>query len=456
MKIKPSIVIPNTHEALLKVNSTTGVYVYTQNTVPLYVGKAINLKARLLSHEQNAVRDVKEAQIVNNSDSIGLLYTDSELQALLLEAHLISMWKPKYNVRWRDNKSYLYIKITIRDEYPKIFLTRREDDGKSQYFGPFGSVKSAESLLRHIRRVIPFCTQKGIYKRPCFYHKIGLCNPCPSEFAHEENAVMKRDKYKTYMKNIHTLREILEGKTDLVFRLFKREITSLTQQQKFEQAIQIRNAMKQLELLLRFGDLNSIDTLMINRPKQSIEALKELLNPFYDYISTLSRIECYDNSTLGFEHSTASMVVFTDGMVDKKEYRRFKIRAALPNDFDMMKEVLSRRITHKTWAQPQLIVIDGGRPQLQAVKQVFMSSLIGHKSTNSQSSTKQQTFSTIPYIGIAKNPDRLVVWDRDGFIELKPARDNLGFRLVQNIRDEAHRFAKKYHTHLRTRSQMIQ
>lgn len=448
-------IVPNTHDALLKVASTTGVYIYKQANTPIYIGKAVNLKARLLSHEQNALQDAKEAKIISNADSIELIYTDSEFLALVLEARLISTIKPKYNVRWRDDKSHLYIKITTKDPYPKVFMTRREHDGKSRYFGPFDSMHSVEMLLKQIRRIVPFCTQKSLHKGGCFYHKIGLCDPCPNLIWQYEETIQNREK-KRYRAQIHTIVRILEGKTGLVFRTLRKEIRNLTKQEHYEEALKVRDAMKQLELLIMHGSFVDGNIHSFNRSEQALTALIHILKSFYPDITSLHRIECYDNSTLSFQNSTASMVVFTDGMVDKKEYRRFKMKSEHTNDFDMMKEILDRRSKNTRWEKPDLIVIDGGKPQVRVVKKILNTEyLMQSNSRKLDLSTQNLTFSTVPIIGLAKNPDRIVVGVAN-LPTIRPARHDLGYRLLQHMRDEAHRFAKKYHSYLRNRSKMVQ
>lgn len=463
MHYRPDLVIQNSHDALLKVLSTTGVYIYTLKEVPIYIGKAVNLKARLLSHEQTAKLDPKESKIVQSADSIELIYTDSEFLALVLEAHLISTYKPKYNVRWRDDKSYLYIKISLKDTYPKISITRRENDGKSRYFGPFDSMQSVEHLLRNIRRIVPFCMQKSLHRGACFYHKIGLCNPCPNVIA-SEDAPEKKQHTIQYRAQIRTILRILEGKTNLVFRTLKREIQHLTKAQQYEEAIQRRDALRQLEFFIMQGSFLEGQTHSYNNSQKSLEDLVYILKPFFPNIQPLQRIECYDNSTLSFQNSTASMVVFTDGMVDKKEYRRFKLNTKLNNDFDMMREVIERRMKNTRWPKPDLIVIDGGKPQLMAVQKILnpkFEILTKDTATSNKSTPKLEfrdsnlDFNSIPLIGLAKNPDRIVV-GVDALPTIRPARNNRGYRLLQHIRDEAHRFAKKYHTYLRKRSQMVQ
>src|SRR3989338_10749643 len=147
-------------KAISSLPPSTGVYLFKKNKEILYIGKAVSLKARLLSHLENAKLDPKEDLIVKNSDRIEYFLTDSEFKALLLESAFIQKYQPTYNLRWKDDKSYLYIKITSKDEFPKVFSVRREDDKKSLYFGPFPSQRSLEEILNSIRKIFPFCQQK--------------------------------------------------------------------------------------------------------------------------------------------------------------------------------------------------------------------------------------------------------------------------------------------------------
>jgi len=453
----PNQSIPNIHTEILTVLSTTGVYIYLKDNTPIYIGKAVNIRARLLSHEQNATLDAKDAQIIRLADTIDIVYIESEFRALVFEAELISRLKPKYNVRWRDDKSYLYIKITIKEQLPKILLVRKEDDHKSKYFGPFDSTRNAESLLQHIRKIIPYCSQIGLHKAPCFYSKIGLCDPCPNVIQ-KMTGDKQIEEIKRYKKHIKTIIRIFEGKTELVFRSLKKEIDLLASHKEYEQAIKIRQAMKQLELLIHHMVIPSVDIYSFNRSEQSIQALLVILRRFFPMLESLHRIECYDNSTLNFQDSTASMIVFSDGMVNKSEYRKFRIKADLDNDFDMLKEVISRRANNVKWPKPDLIIIDGGKPQIQAVIKVLSPKCLVPSDDREESidlGIMDSALGTVHIIGIAKNPDRLII-GVEGYPTVKPDRHDLGFRLVQNMRDEAHRFAKKYHTHLRTKAKMVQ
>jgi excinuclease ABC subunit C len=431
---KQILTIENTRKAINTLPTTNGIYQFiAKNNEILYIGKSVNLKARLLSHLESAKTDTKEASFVNYSERINCIITDSEFKALLLESQLISQHKPKYNVRWRDDKSYLYIKITAKETYPKIYLIRRENDNQSLYFGPFSTVKSAEKILREIRKIIPFCTQKKINKKKCFYSKIGLCNPCPNYIEHLTDEELKSSLQKKYKNNIKQITEILNGKTETILKKLYKKLKRLAEEQKYEAAIHYREKILHLESLITRKRLEPDTLSEYNMSEKSITNLKKLLN-HYISIEKLDRIECYDVSHLANQNITASMVVFTNGLADKKEYRKFKIKnTEVGSDFERMQEVIERRFKNK-WKKPNLIVIDGGKPQLRFIQQILEKMQIN-----------------IPLIGIAKRPDRIIISSLD-MPMIKPPNDNLGFNLVKSIRDESHRFAKKYHTYLRNKN----
>lgn len=419
---------------LAELPASNGIYEFVRGEEILYVGKSVNIKARVLSHLENAKIDNKEAAIVNNSDTIRYYITDTEYKALLLESQLIQKIMPQYNVRWRDDKSYLYIKITIKDEYPTVALSRKENDGKSRYFGPFPSVALCQEITRSIRRVFPFCTQKKIGKRPCFYSKLKLCDPCPSNIEKVEDPIVKKALKRKYRQNIFNVIKVLEGKADRIMGDLYKELQEMTKEQKYEEAIVLRNKIMKLEHFLQGRRLDTRDEEVFNQSEEGLKTLQSMLAHYYPEIALPQRIECFDISNTGLKNGTASMVVMTDGIINKKEYRKFRIKdEKLESDFEMMKEVLERRIRQTKWPTADLLVVDGGRPQVRIIQKVFAE--MGY---------------TVPLIGIAKNPDRLVI----GTLELPTIRPPLrhpGFSLIRTLRDESHRFAKKYHVLLRTK-----
>ncbi|HRN70228.1 MAG TPA: GIY-YIG nuclease family protein [Candidatus Woesebacteria bacterium] len=427
--------IPAKREELKTIPTMIGVYIFEKNGKPIYIGKSVNLKARLISHFEAAKVDSKSSGYVNNADKISYYLTDSEFKALILESELIQKNHPKYNVRWMDDKSYLYVKATIKDEFPKFFITRREHDKNCIYFGPFPSVKIATNLLREIRKVFPFCTQKKITKIPCFYSKIKMCHPCPNVISQIEDPQERKQLTKEYKDNVKQVIKVLEGKVDTVVKQLYLKIDALTKKQQFEEAIWYRDRLYRLEgiVLRRKFDTEYVDTY--NSSEKRVNSLQQLLSPYLP-VKKLDRIECYDMSTFQFKESTASMVVFTNGLSDKKEYKRFKIKnEKAESDFEMIDEVIRRRLKND-WKMPDLFVIDGGKPQVRTVLKVLKEMEI-----------------TIPLIGIAKRPDRIILGEGD-LLSVRPKSDHPGFKLIQSLRDESHRFAKKYHIHLRNKKML--
>lgn len=421
--------IPNTKIDIVKLKGFAGVYSYNLKGKPLYIGKSNLVKARLLSHLENSLVDRKEALYVNTADEIELFQTDSELNALLYESKLIQIHRPKYNVRWMDDKSYLYIKITIKEEYPKIFAVRQERDRKALYFGPFASQDVVDTILSSLRKVFPFCTQKKISKHACFHSKIGLCNPCP-------NIIKSTEEKRRYRKNIRNVVKVLSGNSDVLENQISKLIKEETKTQNYELAMKHRNVLNHLKHIYSHRLFETHENHSFNRSEIMISGLKDILSQYFPKLISLERIECYDVSNLSQQNSTASMVVFTDGQMNKSEYRKFKIGKSNPKgDFEMLKEALERRLKNK-WPLPNLMVIDGGKPQIRTMLRLQALS---------------STLKEIPIIGIAKNPDRLIIGIKDlPTVRLK--LNNLALNLLQQMRDEAHRFAIKYHTVLRNKA----
>ena len=417
--------------------STSGVYLFKKGNNILYIGKSVNIKARVLSHFENAKIDRKESLIIECSDSIDYIVTDSEFKALLLEAKMIQKHHPKYNVIWRDDKSHLYIKITVKETYPKVLIVRKENDGRSTYFGPFSSVRTTSRLLKEIRRIVPFCTQQRISDRPCFYSKIGLCNPCPNEIDQRYKILdlsERRKLKKKYRKNINSVIRILNGNVKGVLNELSRKLKRLANQNDYEEAIRIRNNIFRFEELLYNRSLPDDAPSEYNESSKNLSSLIELLSVYFPRLTSLARIECYDVSNLSLKDSTASMVVLADGLIQRSEYKRFKIRGKKHiSDFEMLREVFMRRFRNN-WRLPNLIVVDGGKPQVRTVIK-----------------TLSQIRKHIPIIGIAKNPDRIVI-GKDNFPTIRFISENKAFTLIRLIRDESHRFARKYHLFLRDRN----
>jgi excinuclease ABC subunit C len=389
----------------IKIPEVSGVYTFWKDKTPIYIGKAVNLKSRISSYFALNLLP-KTSRMVTEADNITYLKVDSEFEALLLEAKLIRLNQPKYNSALKDDKHPLYITIT-KEEFPRIITSRASGD-----FGPFPSSTNVKQVLKMIRRIFPFSDHK-IGKGQCLYSQIGLCNPCPS--------TIKDDVAKgKYLLNIRRIRAILKGNIKNVKSDLDKDMSMLSKQNRYEEAIEIREKIKRLEYITQ--PRIPVDSYLLNPNlledvrASELSELKGVIQKNSDIrIKKLKRIECYDISHLGGSFPTASMVVFTNGEADKSEYRHFKIRQkATQSDYDSIKEVAKRR-ARQSWPDPDLVIIDGGVGQVKSFNSKYL------------------------VIGIAKNPDRLII----GQNKIKLA--GLSLSLVQRVRDEAHRFARRYH-----------
>lgn len=422
-----------TKEEIARAPATIGVYQFLKRRKVLYIGKAVNVKARLASHLQNARLDPKEAAIVAEADRIKVIPTESEFKALLLEAQLIKKEKPKFNKVWRDDKSYLYIRLT-QEEYPKVLMARARDIPKvpkDLFFGPFPSTRIVFDLIREIRKVIPFCTRKQVSGGACFHAKIGLCDPCPNEISKIKDQKEKLRLKKQYRGNIRQVTRIFKGQTEPVLKDLTQRIQALSEQEQFEGALILRNRMLRFERLITQTLGIKEDLPKADDPERALESLKQFIQRFFPGPVHLWRIEAYDVSNLTGQEATAAMVVLTKGQVDKSQYRKFKIKTVgILGDTPMLAEVVRRRFDNP-WPKPNLIIVDGGKPQVRTIIK-----------------TLGELKLRIPVIGIAKTPDRLVVGTKNLPTIKLPATDP-GFNLLRLIRDESHRFSRRYHLFLR-------
>jgi excinuclease ABC subunit C len=416
---------------------TCGVYQYWQKDVLLYVGKAINLKARLSSHAQNARMDAKEAAIVAG-DTIRYTLCDTEFKALMLEAELIRTLKPPHNRAWKDDKTYLYIVIDLKDPFPRPYYGRAHDlkenprfvsnDPKFKVFGPFPNSYIAEEVLRAIRRLIPFCMAKKVGKHACFYSRIGLCNPCPANIIKLSEFEAQKRQYRTQIRQVV---KILEGEISPVIKDLTLKMKSYSESEDFENALLIR---KNIERFERFTKTHSFSDrhFSYNDSSKKLESLRQLFIENCKLTIPLHRVECYDASNSAMHDSVVSMTVMTDGLLDNGQYRRFKIKNPRAiSDFDRLDEAITRRLKNTTWDKPDLIVIDGGIPQLRRLQRIF----------------DKQAEPPL-YIGLAKHPDRLILPEdsrkESSWITIKLAENDPGLQLLEQLRDEAHRFANAY------------
>lgn len=417
-----------------------GVYWFqSKENEVLYVGKAKNLRNRLGSYVRVTPSEEKTYNLVTIAESVKYQTLESDLEAILVEAELIRAHQPYYNIDLKDDKSPLYIVIT-QDKYPRVITARKKElhsgifnVSENNIFGPFATSRDARNILKVSRRIFKFCNASTSQKQanqPCFYTHLGLCSgACKGTVSESE-----------YKESIKKLKLFLRGKRNSLVKNLRTQMNNHSTNLEFEKASMVRDQLQSLEKLYqvrmgtRFDEYVPIleeDTFAARLTQLNQILHKAGLTPL-DY--KLKRIEAYDISNIQGTATTASMVVTTNGRPDHSEYRHFTIRSVEgPNDFASMKEVIARRLNHPEWDYPQLLVIDGGKGQLRSVLSVVERS--------------------IPTISIAKNPDRIII---PRFTEAKVSYIIISLKpghpvsqLIQQMRDEAHRFSRRLHHRLR-------
>jgi len=418
-----------TKKNLQKAPKLPGVYTFYNNDgVVLYVGKSVELRSRLKSYKSHNLLP-KTTKLVSEITHFSLVKVSTELESLLLEAKLINGYKPKYNLVAKDDKSPLYIKIT-KDEFPRVLTARKTDlgvDGKV-FFGPFPSGKQVRQVLKLIRKAFSYSDHK-IAKKPCLWAQIGQCNPCPSDILNQNKATQAEMK-KAYLKNIRMIKSTLSGNFTKVAKDLETEMKRYSKNLQFEKAIGSREKLISLHYVLQpitpITDYLKSPNMIEDIRQNELDMLQKELAKYLKF-TKLSRVECFDVSHVSGSSPAASMVTFIKGEPEKSLYRRFRIKQRKGmSDTDSLMEVARRRKNNlENWGKPDLIIVDGGKGQVTAF-------------------TKGFTSINIPIIGFVKRPERIVVQKNNSFIAFRPKSTEALF-LLQRLRDEAHRFAQKYH-----------
>ena len=433
-------------EKLNNLPTVPGVYKYfdSEGNV-IYVGKAKNLRNRVKSYFRIKFdEDTKTKALVENIVDLEYIEVSTELEALILEEKLVKKFQPKYNILLKDDKSFLYIvlrseKVKIGNtevDYPIVFSARKTDLQKSDiYYGPYPRSEVAKYVLRSLRKIIPFrdCSKSKFrnYQKigqPCLYGHIGLCQaPCLGK-------VSKTD----YLRDLSKIKRFLDGNFKKIIDDILKDMKDASKNEEFEKAAKLRDIVKKFEYLTI--NTSKIDSIAEN-PLLIEDLISASLDNLIKYLPVLKeypeRIECYDISNTSGKEATASMTVAINGRLTNREYRRFKIKFKdSPDDFEMMREVLRRRFKRSliddSWKLPNLIVLDGGKGQLSAGLSVLKEMGID-----------------VAMISIAKKEEILIYSRGDEFFEVKLPKTDESLKLIQRLRDEAHRFAKKYHHELR-------
>jgi excinuclease ABC subunit C len=559
-------VTPELAATLKNLPDRPGVYLLKDSRAEvLYVGKAQSLRHRVRSYWQKGPVVGPDGHriraVIDRVADVDYTLTDSVSEALLLEANLIKRYRPRFNVRLKDDKSYPYIKVTLADDFPRIERTRRLVNDGSRYFGPYASASSVDESMNLVRRLFPFrtCTidiREGerALQRPCLLYHIKRCQgPCIE-------AISKAD----YRADIAQVELFLEGRQETLVKALRREMAAASERTEYERAGALRDKIRAIErtmesqkmaafarteldlvglaradnqaaiqlFAIRNGKTVGRDVFLLDAAREAPdeEVLTSFLEQYYARATSVPRsvyvpvalpeapdletflagrrggpvrvhvpqrgerrelmalatrnagetlareqarwladqgktlvaleglaealglpgpplrIECYDISTFQGRESVGSMVVFEDGRPRTGEYRRFRIRTVSgPNDFASHQEVLRRRFRRarsgeegneeeRRWKLPDLVIVDGGRGQVSAAKEVL----------------DELGLHDMPLAGLAKEREELFLPGRPDPV-LLPATSPALY-LVQRIRDEAHRFAITYHRDLRAKS----
>ncbi len=558
---------PQLQATLKRLPDRPGVYLLkNEKGDVLYVGKAQSLRNRVRSYwqKQAAPRSSGDIhrirEVIDRVADVEYTLTDSVSEALLLEANLIKRFRPRFNVRLKDDKSYPYIKVTLGDDFPRIERTRKLVNDGSRYFGPYASASSVDESMNLVRRLFPFrtCTieiteGERALQRPCLLYHIKRCQgPCIE--------AISKDAYRADIEQVELF---LEGRQETLVKALRKDMAIAAEQTEYERAAALRDKIRAIErtmesqkmaafarteldvvgiarqdsqaaiqlFVIRNGKMIGRDVYMVEATREATdeEVLRSFLEQYYaratsvprevyvpfdvpeagdlevflserrgtqvrlhvplrgerrelmalatrnagetlareqarwlaDQGKTLAaleqlaealslagppmRIECYDISTFQGAESVGSMVVFEEGKPRSGEYRRFRIKGVQgPNDFASHQEVLRRRFRltkmgeegtdeERRWAMPDLVIVDGGKGQVSAAKEVL----------------DELGLHDLPLAGLAKEREELFLPGRSEPI-LLPATSSALY-LVQRLRDEAHRFAITYHRDLRAK-----
>jgi excinuclease ABC subunit C len=422
------MLLPSTlQETLRDMPHKSGVYVMRDFLHKIiYVGKARDLKKRVSSYFSSQKKDRKTRALLESLETLEYHVVRSEAEAVLLEGRLIKDHRPKYNIAFRDDKRFLLVRVNLCDEIPKFSLTRiRKEDG-ARYFGPFAHAgalrKTLETLTRRFGlRSCSAATPKEEDFNHCHAHIIKNCPaPCIGKIS--------RSDYKTRVEEACAF---LEGKSAALAEELTREMKEAAGKLDFEKAATLRNLLEDVQKTTRPTKrfTRSLPTLpsAIN-PENDLDDLQAAL----DLPRRPTTMECFDISNISSTHIVASMVRFKNGVPDRKNYRTYRIKdLKTPDDFASMGEVIRRRYSRvltEGGELPKLIIVDGGRGQLSsACKELAHLGL-----------------SDLPIIGLAKEFEEIYRPDHPLPLELDHRRG--GLKLLQRIRDEAHRTANGYHS----------
>ena len=412
-------------QKLHKLPACPGVYFHKNSTGEIiYVGKAAVLKNRVRQYFQKSQKDVKTEALVREIFDTDWIEVDTEMDALFLESEMIKRYMPKWNILLRDDKTVSYVRINMNEDVPYISFTRNPVDDKATYIGPFYGKSSVEKALRILRRIFPY------YVKPYSGRK-----NLDTDLGLTPGIEVGKTTPKDYKRNLKKLIRYLEGDREKLLVELEKTMKKEAEAGNYELAAEARDqlfGLKELKKKIVFSDKEFLDI-------SSDQALKDLQN-LLGLEKPPRRIEGYDISHQSGENTVGSMVVFINGASARSEYRKFKVRTSRNDDLKSMAEVISRRLKHQEWDFPDLILLDGGITQVNAILPLvepYGIKIIGRDKSGDHSRNA----------GV-----KLVIPGQPGHLEL-PSSSHIA-RLIARIDEEAHRFAITYHSLLKRKSML--
>jgi len=405
----------------------------------MYVGKAKDLRARVSSYFQPSAdllstRGPDIARMATQVATVDFLETESEVDALLKESRLIKDIQPPFNVLLKDDKTFPYLEITTGDDFPGVFVTRTPRLKGSKLYGPFTSPAALRDAVNALQKVFKFRTceldirdgdDSRRFFRPCLLHAINQCTaPCAD--------LISRDDYRA---DIARLKKLLASKRSVLLRRLRKEMNEASRELRFEEAAKLRDRIKAIESLSLSGDVveDVQPEVFFIDPRAGLEKLGDLLG----LDAPPRSIECIDIAHIQGEETVGALACFIDGRPFKAGYKRYRIRTVGGvDDYASIREVLTRRYRYAAEGDelyPDVIVIDGGLGQLHAARDAFA----------------QMNVRPPMVISLAKREEEIYIQAKCAPVRLP--RNNPALRVLQHIRDEAHRFAQHYHHILRSK-----
>lgn len=414
-----------------------GVYLFKDESgIVIYVGKATNLRSRAGSYFlKAAAEDPRTGPWVGEVRDADFIECDSEVDALLVETRLIKDIQPKHNKEQKDGRTFPYLMISTHEDFPRVEVTREPRDRAVKLYGPFPSAGSLRGALQVLQRIFKFRTcsldikdgdERWNWFRPCLLASINQCTaPCNLRVSKEE-----------YRKSIRRLQMFLDGQKKSLLRQMREEMGAAAKELQFERAARLRDEIQLLETLDQRGELDTHaqPEVFFVDPRKGLAGLRKVLK--LDH--TPRTIEGIDIAHLQGSQTVASLVQFIDGLPFKPGYRRYKIRDVRGiDDYGSIHEVVARRyrrLYSESDVFPDIVLIDGGKGQLKAALAAF----------------REQDIMPPTLVSLAKRNEELFLVECDEPLRL--SRHAFALRLLQYVRDEAHRFAQHYHHILRKKS----